>query len=145
MTTVKAPAQANKEEAVDKDQHEQCNKARPELMKKFPVKVNLENYDEVYNSFTWEDAKKEIAYFPGGKMNAAYNAVDRHVLTGRKNKVALYNIDAKNKLEKRTFLEIYEESNRVGNALKKLGVKKGDRVFIFLPRVTGCLARQIER
>ena len=139
MTTVKAPEQANKEKSDAGDQTNQQGqeqKVRPEILKKFPVKANVENYDEYYSNFRWEDAKKEISYFPGGKLNAAYNAVDRHIFSGRKNKVALYNIDANNKLEKRTFQEIYEESNRIGNALKQLGVKKGDRVFIFLPRVT---------
>ena len=108
---------------------------RPELIKKHPVKANLEDYDNAYNSFSWEEAKKEISYFPGGKVNAAYNAIDRHVSNGRRNKVALYTVGADNKLEKLTFQEIFDESNKVGNALKSLGVLKGDRVFIFLPRV----------
>jgi acetyl-CoA synthetase len=108
---------------------------RTELLKKFPVKVNLENYDETYATFNWEDAKKEVVFFADGKVNAAYNAVDRHLHDGRRNKVALYAIDAKDNVEKYTFQEIADASNRIGNALKSLGVKKGDRVFVFLPRV----------
>jgi acetyl-CoA synthetase len=113
----------------------QATPARPELIKKSPVKANLEDYESAYGSFSWEEAKKEISYFPDGKVNAAYNAIDRHINNGRRNKVALYTVGADNKLEKLTFQEIYEESNRIGNALKSLGVKKGDRVFVFLPRV----------
>ncbi len=117
-------------------EHEKHPKAtKQEIIKKFPVKVNLENYEEAYANFDWADAKKELSYFAGGKINAAYNAVDRHMHDGRRNKVALYCIDAKNKLEKYTFQDIYHLSNRMGNALKDLGVKKGDRVFVFLPRV----------
>ncbi|HIN64710.1 MAG TPA: hypothetical protein EYM95_08715, partial [Candidatus Obscuribacterales bacterium] len=108
---------------------------RREILRKFPVKVNLENYEEAYRTFEWEDARKEITYFAGGKVNAAYNAIDRHLHDGRRNKVALYAIDAKENLQKFTFQEIYEASNKIGNALKELGVKKGDRVFVFLPRV----------
>jgi len=108
---------------------------RQEIIKKFPVKANVENYDQLYSSFTWDDAKKEVSYFAGGKLNAAYNAVDRHLHNGRRNKVALYAVDAQNKIEKYTFQDIYELSNRVGNALKGLGVERGDRVFVFLPRV----------
>jgi hypothetical protein len=107
----------------------QATPARPELIKKSPVKANLEDYESAYGSFSWEEAKKEISYFPDGKVNAAYNAIDRHINNGRRNKVALYTVGADNKLEKLTFQEIYEESNRIGNALKSLGVKKGDRVF----------------
>lgn len=113
----------------------QSSPARPELIKKFPVKANIEDYETTYSSFSWEEAKKEITYFPGGKINAAYNAIDRHLTNGRRNKVALYTVGADNKLEKLTFQEMYEESNRAGNALKSLGVVKGDRVFVFLPRV----------
>ena len=108
---------------------------RPELIKKYPVKANLEDYDTAYASFSWDEAKKEIAYFPGGKVNAAYNAIDRHINNGRRNKVAMYTIGADNKLEKLTFQEIHDAANKVGNALKSLGVKKGDRVFVFLPRI----------
>lgn len=108
---------------------------RKEIIKKFPVKANVENYESLYSTFTWEGARSEIDYFAGGKVNAAYNAVDRHLHDGRRNKVALYSIDAQNALKKFTFQDIYEMSNKVGNALKSLGVKKGDRVFVFLPRV----------
>jgi len=122
-----------KEAAVSEEKHPKA--AKQEFIKKFPIKVNLENYEEAYANFDWADAKKEISYFAGGKINAAYNAVDRHMHDGRRNKVALYCIDAKNKLEKFTFQDIYHLSNRMGNALKDLGVKKGDRVFVFLPRI----------
>jgi acetyl-CoA synthetase len=130
-------ASKDKVQAVKNDDGEekQVTPARAELIKKSPVKANLEDYESVYSSFSWEEAKKEISYFPGGKVNAGYNAIDRHINNGRRNKVALYTIGADNKLEKLTFQEIYEESNRIGNALKSVGVVKGDRVFVFLPRV----------
>src|SRR5438105_516643 len=64
-----------------------------EIIKKSPSKANLENYEATYATFDWQDARKEIAYFANGKVNAAYNAVDRHMHDGRRNKVALYSID----------------------------------------------------
>lgn len=108
---------------------------RAEIIKKFPVKANLEDYDAAYASFQWEDAKKEISYFAEGKVNAAYNAIDRHMHDGRRNKVALYCVDADNKLDLFTFQDMFLMSNRMGNALKSLGVQKGDRVFVFMPRI----------
>lgn len=108
---------------------------RKELIKKFPVKANLENYETAYATFSWEEARKEIAYFTGGRLNAAYNAIDRHMHNGRRNKVALYCVDTKNELQKFTFQDLYYLSNRMANALTELGVQKGDRVFVFLPRI----------
>ncbi|HEY9870855.1 MAG TPA: acetate--CoA ligase, partial [Candidatus Obscuribacterales bacterium] len=109
--------------------------AKPELIKKCPVKANLENYESYYATFSWDQAKSEIAYFTGGRLNAAYNAVDRHMHDGRRNKVALYCVDANNNLQKFTFQEIYLLSNKMGNVLKDLGIARGDRVFVFLPRI----------
>ncbi len=109
--------------------------AKAELIKKCPVKANVEDYESLYSTFSWDDAKSEIAYFTGGKLNAAYNAVDRHMRDGRRNKVALYCVDVNNRLEKLTFQDIYYLSNRMGNVLKSVGVEKGDRVFVFLPRI----------
>ncbi|MGD9684960.1 MAG: AMP-binding protein [Candidatus Obscuribacterales bacterium] len=108
---------------------------RQEIIKKCPINPNLVNYEKSYQTFDWDQARGELDWFASGKINAAYNAVDRHMSDGRRNKVALYAIDAKNKLSKLTFQDVYEQSNKLGNALKKLGVEKGDRVFVFLPRV----------
>jgi len=110
-------------------------RSRHETIKKFASKPNLDNYEHTYSSFNWEDARCEIAYFTDNKINAAYNAVDRHLFSGRKNKVALYSIGANEQLKKFTFQEIAHTSNRLGNALKQLGIIKGDRVFVFLPRI----------
>lgn len=68
-------------------------------------------------------------------LNAAYEAIDKNVLSWRKNKVALYWEETAGERKKYTFLELSILSNKFANILKKLGVKKGDRVFFFLPRV----------
>lgn len=101
----------------------------------FHLPPNLPNYDEVYRTFKWADASSEIVWFPGNRLNAAYNAVDRHLTTQRKNKVALYWEGEGGKKKKFTFAELAELSNRFANLLKDLDVKRGDRVFFFLPRV----------
>ena len=110
-----------------------------ELIKKpagyFKVKPNLEDYEKTYRRFSWREAEGELDWFAKKKLNAAYNSVDRHLKTWRKNKVALYweGEDASEK--KFTFEELSETSNQYANYLKDLGVKRGDRVFIFLPRI----------
>ena len=95
---------------------------------------NLKNYEEAYQSFDWKQAEKHFSWYETGKVNLAYEAIDRHVETFRKNKVALYYKDAERN-EKYTFKEMKEWTNRAANVLKKCAdVQKGDRVFIFMPR-----------
>ncbi|MBM4762589.1 acetate--CoA ligase [Bacillus sp. B15-48] len=97
-------------------------------------KHNLKNYDEVYKDFNWQETEKHFSWYETGKVNMAYEAIDRHTEGFRKNKVALYYQDAARK-ERYTFNEMKEYSNQAGNVLKTYGnVKKGDRVFIFMPR-----------
>jgi acetyl-CoA synthetase len=95
---------------------------------------NLRNYQEVYERFDWEGAENQFTWKETGLVNLAYEAIDRHADTFRKNKIALYyRDDLRN--EKYTFKEIKELSNKAGNVLKTFGgVEKGDRVFIFMPR-----------
>ncbi len=101
----------------------------------FRIKPSLPDYESAYKNFSWDNAKKELDWFENGKINAAYNAIDRHLTTFRKNKIALYWEGALGQTQKYTFEEIAVLSNKFGNYLKKLGVERGDRVFIFLPRI----------
>ncbi|MFQ6336383.1 acetate--CoA ligase [Bacillus sp. AF62] len=95
---------------------------------------NLPNYDEAYANFNWEEVNKNFTWNETGRVNMAYEAIDKHVKSDRKNKVALYYQDGSRK-EKYTFKEMKDFSNKAGNVLKNYGdVEKGDRVFIFMPR-----------
>lgn len=96
---------------------------------------NLVNYEKAYRVFSWQEAEKEIAWFPGKKINAASNAIDRNIKGPRRNKVALYWEGKDGQKKKFTFFELYLLSNQFANFLKSLRVKRGDRVFFFLPRV----------
>ncbi len=95
----------------------------------------LPDYKTAYRDFSWEKAKSEISWFPGGKINAAYNVIDRHLNSPVKDKVALYWEGDNNQKASYTFSQLAALGNRWGNYLKSCGVVKGDRVFIFLPRV----------
>ncbi|BCB39736.1 acetate--CoA ligase [Bacillus cereus] len=95
---------------------------------------NLPNYDEAYADFNWEEVNKNFTWNETGRVNMAYEAIDKHAKSDRKNKVALYYQDGSRK-EKYTFKEMKDFSNKAGNVLKNYGdVEKGDRVFIFMPR-----------
>ncbi|MEB9734627.1 acetate--CoA ligase [Bacillus cereus] len=95
---------------------------------------NLPNYDEAYANFNWEEVNKNFTWNETGRVNMAYEVIDKHAKSDRKNKVALYYQDGSRK-EKYTFKEMKDFSNKAGNVLKNYGdVEKGDRVFIFMPR-----------
>ncbi|WP_156573726.1 acetate--CoA ligase [Bacillus luti] len=97
-------------------------------------KNNLPNYEEAYANFNWEEVNKNFTWNETGRVNMAYEAIDKHAKSDRKNKVALYYQDGSRK-EKYTFKEMKDFSNKAGNVLKNYGdVEKGDRVFIFMPR-----------
>lgn len=101
----------------------------------FKLSPYLSDYESTYKNFSWEKAKEELDWFPEGKINAAHNAVDRHLTTFRKNKIALYWEDDNGNTQKYTFEEVAHFSNQYGNYLKSKGITRGDRVFIFLPRI----------
>lgn len=95
---------------------------------------NLQNYDEKYKQFDWAETEKEFSWSKTGKINLAYEAIDRHAESDRKDKAALLYKDD-NRDETYTFDEMKNLSNQAANVLKNFGeVEKGDRVFIFMPR-----------
>jgi acetyl-CoA synthetase len=73
-----------------------------------------------------------VKWFLGGKLNIAYNCLDRHVANGGGDKVAYYWEGEPGEERTITYRELYEEVCRFANGLKSLGVKKGDRVAIYL-------------
>jgi acetyl-CoA synthetase len=69
-------------------------------------------------------------WFIGGKINASYNCLDRHVKSGRKNKAAIIWEGEPGDERVLTYRDMWREVNKFANVLKKLGVKKGDRVCL---------------
>ncbi len=74
-------------------------------------------------------------WFVGGEINASVNCLDRHVATERRNKAALIWEGEPGERRTLTYWDLYREVNKFANVLKKLGVRRGDRVAIYLPMV----------
>lgn len=72
-------------------------------------------------------------WFVGGKINLAYNCVDRHAKSWRRNKIALIWEGEDGKVCRLTYRDLLLEVNKLGNALRSIGVRRGDRVGIFMP------------
>jgi acetyl-CoA synthetase len=92
---------------------------------------------------TWDEVLKENfaegehEWFSGGKLNVCYNCLDKNVKNGKKDKTALIWEGNKPGEEKKlTYQELLNEVCKFANVLKKHGVKKGDRVTIYLPMIT---------
>ena len=74
-------------------------------------------------------------WFTGGELNVAYNCVDRHVENGLGDKVAYHWIGEPGDTRTLTFADLKREVSKAANALKELGVEKGDRVAIYMPMI----------
>lgn len=105
-----------------------------EVITKITTTSGLIDYDKTYKEFSWEAIKKEFS-LTNNRVNIAFEAIDKQANNWRKNKVALYWEGADGSLQKYTFSELKRLSDKCANMLKTLGVKKNDRVFIFLPRI----------
>ncbi|MEI7576912.1 MAG: acetate--CoA ligase [Armatimonadota bacterium] len=111
-------------------------------------------YDEAYHNPTkwWEGWAEQLDWFEkwhtamefdapnakwflGGKLNAAYNCVDRHALGDRANKPAIIFEGEPGDTRTLTYSEVKDQVSQIANALKSMGVTKGDRVCIYLPMV----------
>src|SRR5579862_7386735 len=104
--------------------------------KKFTVTPNLVDYEKVYKDFSWKKAEKELVeFFDDGTLNIAHNMIDRHANGPKRGKNALLFEGAQGEKEIYTFGDLKTLSDKFANVLKSQGVKKGDRVFIFLPPI----------
>jgi len=72
-------------------------------------------------------------WFPDGELNISYNALDRHVKSNRKNKLAYIWEGEMGEVKTYSYYQLYREVNKLAKALKEFGIKKGDRVAVFLP------------
>uniref|UniRef100_A0A8C8EED5 Acyl-CoA synthetase short-chain family member 3, mitochondrial n=1 Tax=Otus sunia TaxID=257818 RepID=A0A8C8EED5_9STRI len=120
----------------------------------------LGNYEEVFRSSVaepervWGAAAQQIqwdkpwaralergrpgsaSWFVGGELNICYNAVDRHVENGRGDQIAIiYDSPVTNTKEKITYKELLEQVSKLADVMVRHGVKKGDRVVIYMPMI----------
>ncbi|HEX7958090.1 MAG TPA: acetate--CoA ligase, partial [Pyrinomonadaceae bacterium] len=81
----------------------------------------------------WEPPHAE--WFVGGKLNAAYNCLDRHLLTWRRNKAAIVWEGEPGEQRTLTYAQLHREVSRFANVLKRAGVERGDRVALYMPLI----------
>ncbi|GAA4419681.1 acetate--CoA ligase [Georgenia halophila] len=100
--------------------------------------------DQARELLTWSKDFTEVLDFSGapvarwfadGKLNAAYNAVDRHVEAGHGDRVAIHFEGEPGDTRTLTYADLKEQVSRAANALTELGVRTGDRVAVYLPMI----------
>jgi len=120
--------------------------------------AHIQDYETAYQASIadpekfWEGIAKELHWFSpwnkvlewnypwakwflGATCNISYNCLDRHVQTWRRNKVAVIWVGEKGEERIFTYAELYRQVNKCANALKSIGLQKGDRVTIYLPKI----------
>ena len=104
-----------------------------------PVKFWEKMAKEVIWKKTWSKGLEwkapDAKWFVGGKLNITESCLDRHIKEGRRNKAALIWEGEPGDKRTLTYFELYRDVNKFANALKSLGIKKGDRVAIYLPMI----------
>nr|WP_218851605.1 acetate--CoA ligase [Nocardioides panaciterrulae] len=92
-------------------------------------------YDELRRGFSWEQARRELSGLPGGRgLNIAHEAVDRHVLAGHGDQVALRCVEEDGTVASLSYDLLRRETNRFARVLDELGIRRGDRVVTLLGR-----------
>lgn len=102
------------------------------------VVPNLQDYEQARTAFSWSQAQRELEGLPGGQgLNIAHEAVDRHAAGGLRDRVALRWIGKAGVTEEFTYGQLRDATNRFANVLRRVGVGKGDRVFVLAGRIPG--------
>ena len=107
-------------------------------IEQFAVEPNLGEYDGARQSITWEQIRSELDGHPGGGLNIAYECLDRHLKTNRRDKVAMIWEGKDGEQETYTFEQFTKAANRVPNGRRAPGVETGERVFMFTDCVPAC-------
>ena len=100
------------------------------------VLPNLADYERARQTFAWEHARRELDGLPGGRgLNIAYEAVNRHANSALRDHLAIRWLVKNGEVEDYTYGQLQSLTNRFANSLQRLGVNKGDRVYILAGRI----------
>jgi len=109
------------------------------VIRKVPAKgwpePNLLAYDSARAGFSWTAARNELEGLPGGGLNIAHEALDRHVAAGRGNTLAVRWLGKQGETVDFSYARLAELTNRFANVLAELGIRKGERVFVLAGRI----------
>ena len=115
------------------DQYQQSLSAPEEFWAKAAKTID---WDQQWDKVLDDSKKPYYRWFAGAKLNTCYNALDRHVATGRANQAALiYDSPVSNTQITYSYQQLLDQVARLAGVLSDLGVAKGDRVLIYMPMI----------
>jgi acetyl-CoA synthetase len=97
--------------------------------------LNIEWYKPFEKVIDESNGIQWAKWFINGKINIVHNCLDKHIKSYNKDNIAITWEDEKGNTKKLTYKELYIEVNKFANALKKLGIEKGDRIGIYMPMI----------
>jgi acetyl-CoA synthetase len=103
--------------------------------REWTVVPNLHDYGRVRTTFSWDKARRELDGLPGGGLNIAHEAVDRHAAHSRRDHLAIRWLGKNGEIRDYTYTSLRHITNQFANVLQRLGVAKGDRVFVLAGRI----------
>jgi acetyl-CoA synthetase len=103
--------------------------------KGWAIAPNLMDYERARSEFSWDMARRGINGLPGGGMNIAYEALDRHATGPRGDHLALRWLGKRGEVRDFTYTNLSEFANRFANVLRRLGIGRGERVFLLAGRI----------
>ena len=107
-----------------------------EKPRNWPKAPNLLNYESVRGAFSWAQARRALNGLPSGRgLNIAYEAIDRHAAGAGRNHLALRWLGRQGESRDFSYADLYRQTNRFANVLKRLGVAAGERVFLLAGRI----------
>lgn len=99
------------------------------------VRPNMVDYERTCREFEWDAARAELNGLPGGGLNIAYEAVDRHVAAGHGGKTAIRWLGKRGERREISYADLQAETNKFANVLARLGLQKGETVFALAGRI----------
>ena len=112
--------------------------AGPRTIHKRPsdgIAENMPDYDRARAEFSWAVARARVAGLPGGGLNIAYEAVDRHADGTLADVVALRFLSKRHGASELAYAELKQQTDRFADVLDSLGVRRGERVFVLAGRI----------
>ena len=110
--------------------------AEPEKFWSDLAKNNFSWYERWSKVLEWDFKKAKIEWFKHAKLNITVNCIDRHAKSNPEKTAIIFEPNNPNEKQKSlTYLELLKEVSKTANILKSIGVKKGDRVCIYLPMI----------
>lgn len=123
---------------VTQDQYQQMYRRSLEQPDEFwaeQANAHLDWYETWHTISEADFNKAEIKWFDGGKLNVSYNCIDRHLANRADQTAIIWEGDNPNDSKKISYQELHDRVCQLSNAMRELGIVKGDRVCLYMPMV----------